>query len=145
MKKRNKVFFILLIVFLVAFSIYWLRPRRTAYSVAHVLTNLNINKDYKVVKFKDKWPFLNGNGESLIIFSIPKKDEDNLIKLCIERKFQELPIKTPLPDNTVYNYLTKSDTSGFYKLIINKIDTNSYKICVVSLNSKKIIIYNVIY
>ena len=145
MKKRNKVLFILLIVFLVAFSIYWLRPRRTAYSVAHVLTNLNINKDYKVVKFEDKWPFLNGNGESLIIFSIPKKDEGNLIKSCIERKFQELPIKIPLPDNKVYNYLAKSDTSGFYKLNINKTDTNSYKICVISLNSKKIIIYNVIY
>jgi hypothetical protein len=145
MKRKHKALLSILIVFLVAFSVYWFRPRRTAYSVAHVLTDLNISKEYKVEKFVDEWPFLNGNGESLIIFSIPKKDKANLIKSCIEKKFQKLPVKIPLPDNTIYNYLDKSDTLGFYKLNIDKIDTNSYRICIVSLNSKKIIIYNVIY
>ncbi len=125
------------------FGLYWFELRRTAYSVAYVLTGLRINKEYKVETFKDEWAF-NGDGESLIIFSIPKKQQTFLVQSCNEKKYKKLPIKEKLPDNMIYNYLDKSDSLGYYFLKIDKNDDRNYTLCVISQKNKKLIIYNVI-
>jgi hypothetical protein len=144
MKKKYMILFFIALFILLLFSIYWLKIRRTAYSVAHVLTNINISKDYKLDTYKDEWA-PNGDGESLIIFSIPKQQEPNLIQSCIGHGFRKLPIKEELPDNTIYNYLDKSDSLGYYFLNIDKSDNRNYKLFVVNQKNKKLIIYNVIY
>ena len=134
----------ILILLLIAFGFYWFKLRRTAYSVAHVLTGLSISKEYKIGTFKDEWS-PNGDGESLIIFTIPKEQQSNLLQTCIEKGFKELPIKEELPDNLIYNYLDKSDSSGYYYLNIDKNDDRNYTLCVINQKDKKLIIYNVIY
>ena len=144
MKKKHMILFFIALFILLLFSIYWFKVRRTAYSVAHVLTNLSISKEYKVDTFKDEWG-PNGDGESLIIFSIPQQQESNLIQSCIGQDFKHLPIKEELPDNMIYNYLDKSDSLGYYFLNIDKSDNRNYKLFVVNQKNKKLIIYNVIY
>lgn len=126
------------------FSLYWINIRRTAYSVTNDLTNLNINKEYKIDTFKDEW-LPNGDGESLIIFSIPDQQESILIQSCIEQGFKPLPIKEELPDNLINSYLNKTDSLGYYSLYINKSDYRNYKITIINQKKKKLIIYNVIY
>jgi len=142
----KKIYMILgiLILLLIAFGFYWFNLRRTAYSVAHVLTGLSISKEYKIETFKDEWS-PNGDGESLIIFTIPKEQQSNLIQACKGKGSKKLPIKEELPDNLIYNYLDKSDSLGYYYLNIDKNDGRNYTLCVINQKDNKLIIYNVIY
>jgi hypothetical protein len=144
MKRKIIIIFVILTLLLIAFGFYWFKLRRTAYTVANVLTDLSISKEYKIELFKDEW-CANGDGESLIIFSIPMNQQSNLVQHCLHKGFKKLPINIELPDNTIYNYLDKSDSLGFYFLEIDKKDDRNYTICVISQKNKKLIIYNVIY
>jgi hypothetical protein len=142
MKKTTKIFSIIVIVLIICF--YWVVLRRTAYTVANVLTSLNISKEFKVEKFEDNW-LPNGDGESLIIFSFTKEQESNIIQSCLENKYKKLPISEKLPDNYIYNFYNESDSLGYYSLSIDNKDSRSYTICLVNMKNKQIIIYNSIY
>ena len=143
MKRIYVILLMVLVILLLLFGLYWFKIRRTAYSVAQILTKIEISKEYKVETFKDEWA-PNGDGESLIIFSVPKQQELKLVQSCIRQGFKQLPVKEELPDNMIYNYLDKSDTLGYYSLDIDKTDNRNYTLFVVTRKSKKLIIYNAI-
>jgi len=143
MKRKYMILLVIIIFLLIVFGFYWFKLRRTAYSVAHVLTSLSISKEYKVETFKDEWA-PNGDGESLIIFSIPQEQQSLLVQSCNEKEFKKLPIKEELPDNMIYNYLDKSDSLGYYFFNVDQNDDRNYTLCVISQKNKKLIIYNVI-
>lgn len=143
MKRKYIILLVIIIFLLIVIGFYWFNLRRTAYSVAHVLTSLSISKEYKVETFKDEWA-PNGDGESLIIFSIPKEQQSLLVQSSIKKEFKKLPIKEELPDRMIYNYLDKFDSLGYYFLNIDENDNRNYTLCVISQKNNKIIIYNVI-
>lgn len=140
----KKLFFILIIIMTFLFVLYWFKFRRTAYTVAQTITNLEISRKYKTEIFKEEWS-PNGDGESLIIFSILKDQQSYLIELCKKLEFKKLPIKEVLPDNFIYKYINYADTMGYYQLIIDKADKRNYKIVIINQPKEQLIIYNVIY
>jgi hypothetical protein len=144
MKRKYFTLLIIIILILLLFGLYWFKIRRTAYTVAHVITGMEISNKYKIEIFQDEW-LPNGDGENLIIFSITKDQLLNLINLCKINGFKKLPIKGYLPDNTIYSYLDNTDSLGYYKLKLDKTDFRNYELFVITEKNKKFIIYNVVY
>ncbi len=141
---RRKYFFIILTVFVLAiFSVYWFKLRRTPYSIAEVLTGIELKKELKISTFKDDWG-PNGDGESLIIFSLSSEQQAGLQDICIQKGYQKLPIKEDLPDYLIYNYIAKSDSLGYYSITIDKNDERNYNISILSLRKRVFLVYNVI-
>lgn len=135
---------IVMIFLMLLFGLFWFKMRRTAYSVAQKITNMEISREYKIETYKDEWAS-NGDGQSLIIFSIPQTQLSYFVQACVKKGFRKLPIKENLPDNLIYNYIDHLDTLGYYDLSIDKTDDRNYKLIVFYQVEKKLIIYNVIY
>ena len=142
---RRKYFFIILtVVVLTVFSVYWFKLRRTPYSIVKVITGIGLNKEYRISTYKDAWG-LNGDGESLIIFSLTPEQQQGLKDICIQKKYFNLPVKEDLPDYLIYNYIPKSDSLGYYSISIDKNDERNYNISILSLDKGVFLVYNVIY
>ena len=137
MKKKRIVLIVVILIFVVAFVL-----RRTPYTIAEALSEINLPRSLKVDKFQDEWNYnYTGDGETIIVFSFDKNDEQQLIKSCSKDKFEKLPISISLPYDVVYQFYNKKNQNGFYKCEIEK-DGVSYKIAILDLTDKKLVIYN---
>lgn len=142
---RKKYFFIILTIVVVAVSsVYWFKLRRTPYSIVKVITGIELNKEFRISTYKDAWR-PNGDGESLIIFSLTQEQQQGLIDICIQKKYFNLPVKEDLPVYLIYNYIPKSDSLGYYSISIDKNDERNYNISILSLDKGVFLVYNVIY
>lgn len=142
--KKNIFIFVFILSTIILIGFYYFKIRRNAYSVANLYTGFKIDKKYKVEIFKDKWG-LNGDGESLIVFYVLPEQQLELQNKCIKHNYNKLPIKEYLPDNVIFNFLNKNDSSGYYLLNIDYKDDRNYSIVIFSLIEKKLIVYNTVY
>lgn len=126
--------------------VYFLFLRRTPYSIAGNIAGFKVSSSLKVDQFNDDWAGNpGGDGESFVLFSIDKKEKEQLINDCKINNYNPLPIRDTLPDGFIYNYIGKKNQSGFYKLSIDKNDKRNYQITVLDLQQKKLLVYNIIY
>lgn len=101
------------------------------------ISKLNSNKEF----------YLNptGDGEQVAIFSFLSEDSSSLAKKCMSMKYCALPIhKSKLPDAAVFQWMSETDSLGYYKLEIGT-DEASYSIAVINMTNKQIIAYRVFF
>jgi hypothetical protein len=104
------------------------------------------NNMEKLVDDKQFYNNPTGDGEQLVVFSFLSKDSLQLVDSCRKYNYANLPIqKAKLPDGSIYQWITESDSSGHYKLTVDTVDNMSYSIAVINFSKKKIIAYRVFY
>lgn len=87
-----------------------------------------------------------GDGQQVAIFSFHSDDSLLLVNNCIKYNYLPLPInKGKLPDGAIYQWISTSDSLGYYKLDIDSFDNTSYSLAVVNLAKKRVIVYRVFY
>lgn len=133
--------YIIIITFLLlAFLVVYFTTRRTPYTVAEIVSGLEITKKNKVEVFEDDWG-VTGDGLSIIVFKLHSEVINELSEQCINENFKQLPIREDLPLNTIYNYLNQLDTIGYYRFVVDD-DGMSYNVVVLDLNKEKLIVIN---
>lgn len=136
----KKKYLIIITILLAVFLIVFFLIRRTPYKVGELISGIEISKKNKVEIFEDEWG-VTGDGISIIVFSLQSNNLENIENECINKGYSVLPIKEELPLNTVYNYISQTDTLGYYKLRIDK-DGLSYNVVILDLNKNKLIVVN---
>lgn len=114
-------------------------PPRTPYKIARVISGLGIRNDFKVSVFDDN---LHGeeivsSGELFIEFTLDDKQFEFIKDECIQKKYQNLPIKDFLftPD-----FIEDTD-NGLYMLDNSSSDPLNYTLVVLKHRQKKLQIY----
>lgn len=127
------------------FGFYWFKIRRTAYSIATLHSGLQIHGGHEVVTFEDEWGLFPGDGYSLVIMKLSPGVERDLQRQCVKKHYSKLPIKEILPDDTIYDYIDKNDSSGYYLLDIEEEDNRNYTLVILDLSNDELIVYYVLY
>ena len=124
---------------IVIFSRVQRGPRR----LAELHVGIDIPRSYKLLEFEDDW-HINGDGKTLIIYSLTDVQLHELESKLMMRKYNSLPIMEELADNFIYNYLDRQLSDGLYQLIIEGQDEHDYSLIVLDQKNRILLIYYVI-
>ncbi|HNW71013.1 MAG TPA: hypothetical protein PKI01_11460 [Bacteroidales bacterium] len=138
MKNLVKFILFLLIVF---FALSCNRPE----NILNRNLGFKLPQKIKLKTFEDKWnKNASGDGYTLVIYEFDKSECEYLTNNCTSLKFFKLPILENLPDATIYKYISKQDSRGFYKIKIDNVDKRDYYITIVDFQTLQIIYYYVL-
>ncbi len=142
MKKRWLVLSVLVIIIIAA--TVFLMSRRSAYRLAELHTGIEISERIKIADFQDEW-YPNGDGETLIVFDLDESQLNEIERSCISQEYESLPIKDELPDHTIYQYINKTDSIGYYHFKQEGNDKRDYLLVVLDKASSRFYVYYAIY
>lgn len=138
---KRKIIIVTVIIVLGFITLFILiKSKRNPYNLLKLHTGIVLTNDCNVKKFIDRWE-ANGDGETLLIFEIHEKNINNLENKCKNMNYSKLPIKEDLPDNYIYNFISKKTKNGYYFLKTELNDPRNYTISIFDKTSRTLVVY----
>jgi hypothetical protein len=138
--KKNLIIILILAILLA--SVYLIFFKRSPYSIAKSYLGCKIAKSNHIDTFSEEWLF-NGDGYIFLVFSIKKEQIQKIEDCCINQHFKRLPIPvfyTQFLNKELKKYLNPDDSNGYYILVTDSNDYNSYKLAALNITKSKLII-----
>lgn len=128
----------------------WLPPR-TPLKIAQVHSGLNIPRNVNVINFNEAYSF-NGEGEIYILIKMNEETTQNIVKQCTKKLYKKLTIENLIADKLVapstikdgYNIHGKDITAienGYYRLVVTNLQEMDFKIVVLDIEKRELVVY----